>query len=163
MKSADGLILSMIEGLRQDGRLAPKSVIEIPGFPYPTFEALQQAVLSRKMHLQRFSFHYESDVFTLLASSTERFINNTYLMTMMISPVAAIVLGYLHSWWWLLAAVAGLITGSKGMKRVYNRVILSSALGSELEFCYLYFLGQVCLTTTDFRQSLYWKKSIGEA
>ena len=63
----------------------------------------------------------------------------------------------------LLVAVAGPIIALKGMKRVYNRTILTSALRSELTFCFLYFVGQVSLTTTDFRESLYWAKSNGEA
>lgn len=163
LSSPEEKIRGIVARLRQIGRTVPTSVVEIPNFPYPTFESLRHSVLSRGILLQRFSFHYESDLFTLLASPSERFASTAYSVLMFIFPVAALGLGYWLSWWWLLAGLAGPIAASKGMKRTYNRVILSSALRSELLFCYLYFAGQICLTRLDFGESLFWAKSIGEA
>lgn len=152
---AERAIFGFVEALRKNGRHVPQSLVEIPNFPYSSFSHLREEVFSQKVLLQRFAFRYESAIFDALATPFERFMRNLYIGTFTILPLASLVLAFIHSWWWLWG-MAGLIIGISRSKRLYNRVILSSAVQSELVFCFLYFVRQISITSFDFRESHYW-------
>ena len=73
-------------------------------------------------------------------------------------PIASLVLGYLVSWWLLLAIPLVFIAMSHG-KKLYNRAIFRGAFESESVFCFLYRIGQISVATADFQKSFYWTKA----
>ena len=61
------------------------------------------------MLVMRFSIHYDSDLFNLFASPTQRARFFLYFALVFVLPVAAIVLAFAHSWWWLARAPAAFL------------------------------------------------------
>jgi hypothetical protein len=76
---------------------------------------------------------------------------------MILLPLVGIVLGLLHSWWWLLLVPLGLSLRGR-FKKIYERVIFRPAIQSEKLFCFLYYVRQVLLVPPDYSESIYWGK-----
>jgi hypothetical protein len=53
--------------------------------------------------------------------------------------LAVIVTSYLLSWWLLILGPIAFIIGSKITKNAYNEAILTSAIYSEIIFCFMYY------------------------
>lgn len=158
MPSTADSVSDVIELMRENGKAVPRDVPEISDFPFDTHESLLEALRTGKMILQRFSFQYDFNLFSLLASRAEVLTYYFFLAVTYLSPIVAIVLGFMFSWWWILLAPLGIWFGMRGTKATYNKVIFSSALRSEIEFCFLYFLRQISVTSADYIASYYWKE-----
>lgn len=65
-------IRRIIEEMRKKGQSIPTSIAALPGFPFPTFSALQAALRDGRFLLQRFSVHFQPNMFSLFASSTQQ-------------------------------------------------------------------------------------------
>jgi len=154
-------VAEVISMMRENGKNVPQKVAEIPNMPIPfrSYEFLRLSCLTGGIILQRFSFQYEFNLFSLLASRWETFVYYVFLVTTYLSPVASVVLGFMYTWWWLMLIPIGMLIGMKGMKGIYNKVIFSSAMRSEIEFCLLYFLRQISLTITisPYQSTIYWQ------
>ena len=133
----------------------PRSVDEIPGFPYSNFKDLLLAFETKELLLQRFTYELLNAAFDILATPSERFRMNIYGPSWMLIPIISIALGYFASWWFILINLLILVLMSRA-KKLYNRVIYRGAFGSELVFCFLYRTGQVCVTTANFKKSYHW-------
>lgn len=79
------------------------------------------------------------------------------MASLFILPIGSALLAFIYSWWWLLGVLSVFFMLGRS-KRLYNRVICSAAFESELQFCFLYFVGQVCVTSADFKDSFYWAR-----
>lgn len=101
---AEAKVLRIAEEMRKKGKPIPRSLHELPDFPFSTFESLREALAQRRMLMQRFSIHCESDIFNLFASRFQCARFSVYLALVFLLPVAAIVLAFAHSWWWLALA-----------------------------------------------------------
>lgn len=155
---ANSTIMKVADELRGKGKPFPTAIREIPNFPFDSFAGLMDAFRQRTVLLQRFSSHFDNNIFELFASRWERNLNTLYIALAFLLPLSFIALAFFYSWWWL-AGLPSLLFALGRSKRLYNRVILSSAFVSELYFCFLYGTGQVCVTTADFDNSYYWKSS----
>lgn len=155
--STEAAILRIVDEMRKKGQSVPISVAEIPGFPFPTFSSLQAAIRDRRFLLQRFSVHFEANIFSLFASSMQKAANRLYMAGLFVLPIGSVVLAFIYSWWWLLGVLSLFFVLGRS-KRLYNRVIYSAAFESELQFCFLYFIRQVCVTSADFEESFYWQR-----
>jgi hypothetical protein len=151
-------ILQIADRMRKKGKPIPAGVHEIPDFPYPSFESLREALRHGKVLLQRFSVNYDSGIFNLFATPIQRSLNTLYFTLGALLPLTSVILAFVYSWWWLAGAVSLFVALGRS-KKLYNRVILSAAMSSELFFSFLYFTGQVCVTTSDFTKSYYWHKA----
>ena len=154
----DTTIHKIADAMRTKGNLFPTALCDIPGIPFKSFDKLSTSVQEGSVLLQRFSTNFDNYTFELFASHSEKNLNTFYIALAFLLPVFSIILSFTHSWWWL-AGIPTLFWPLGKSKKIYNRVILSSALSSELYFCYLYVARQICLTTPDFKNSLYWNKS----
>jgi hypothetical protein len=134
----------------------PRSVGEIPDFPYSNFDDLSQAFRTNEFHLHRHAYELVTGVFDILATPFERFMSSAYSMSFVVIPIASIALGYFVSWWFLLALLLIPISMRQG-KKLYNRVIFRGAFESEAVFCFLYRIGQINVVSADFHgPSYYW-------
>jgi hypothetical protein len=133
----------------------PRSVGEVPGFPYSNFKDLLLAFETKELLLQRFAYELLNAAFEILATPSERFRMNVYSSSWIFIPIISLVLGYFTSWWFILINLLILVLMSRA-KKLYNRVIYRGAFGSELVFCFLYRTGQVCVTTANFKKSYHW-------
>ena len=149
-------ILKVAEAMRQKGKPFPTAVIEIPNIPFSSFTELLSAIRSSSVILQRFSTHFDNNIFEMVATRFQRNLNTLYIASAFLVPVLCFVLAFIYSWWWLVGLLVFPLALGRA-KKLYNRVILSSALSSELYFCFLYATGQVCITTSDFEHSYYWQ------
>ncbi|VVN40722.1 hypothetical protein [Pseudomonas fluorescens] len=150
-------ILRIVDEMRKKGQFIPTSVATIPRFPFPTFSALQAALRDHSFLLQRFSVHFEANIFNLFASSMQQAANKLYMASSFVLPIGSVALAFIYSWWWLLGVLSLFLVLGRS-KRLYNRVIYSAAFESELQFYFLYFVGQVCITSADFKESFYWER-----
>lgn len=150
-------ILRIVDEMSKKGQSIPTSIAAIPEFPFPTFSALQAALRDRRFLLQRFSVHFEANIFSLFASSTQKAANKLYMAGLFVLPIGSVVLAFIYSWWWMLGVLSLFFVLGRS-RRLYNRVIYSAAFESELQFCFLYFIGQVCVTSADFNESFYWQR-----
>lgn len=155
-------IHKIADAMRTKGNSFPTALRDIPGIPFKSFDELSASVQEGTVILQRFSTHFDNNTFELFASRIERNLNTFYIALAFLLPVFCIILTFTHSLWWL-AGIPTIFWPLGKSKKIYNRVILSSALSSalssELYFCFLYVARQVCLTTPDFKNSFYWNKS----
>lgn len=155
--TSEAKVLLVVNDLRAKGKQIPRAISEIPDFPFSTYSALCESIARHQVLLQRFSSNYENGIFSLLASPSERALSTFFTGLAFLLPLGSVVLAFVHSWWWLLGTL-GLFAGLSRGKRLYNRVILSSAMRSEVVFSFLYFTQQVCVTSTDFKESFYWNR-----
>ena len=145
----------LVENLRRNGKQVPARLSEIPDFPYSQFDQLQAAILSGAVQMKRFPFHYDARLFDLLASPFQCFLSTFYTaVAFFLVPLISIVMAFVHSWWWLLG-ISAIAVGLSRKKRLYNRVMLSSAFQSEAVFSFLYFVRQVCIISANYR-TYYW-------
>lgn len=154
-KTAEEKVAKIVSELRAKGRPVPRTISEIPGFPCQTWEELQRAWKSEHLLLQRFSVHFEGDIFGLFATGGERFQLTAYSTATYLVPLAAIALAFVDSWWWLIGIVFPVI-GVKRTKALYNGAIYRAAFSTEAFFCFLYFARQVSVTTVDYKKSYFW-------
>jgi hypothetical protein len=153
--TAEKKIMELIENFKQKDKIIPVTVGTIPDFPFGKFEELSQAILSRKILIQRFAFEYLAWLLKILASPVEKFLSNFYIALSIIGPAISIILVFIYSWWWLFGIVVFPICMSKN-KHLYNKVIVSSAVSSEVIFCFLYYIRQISLTSLDYSTTYYW-------
>ena len=149
-------IAKVAEDVRAKGKPFPLNVSDIPNLPFDSFDNLMAGFKMRSVILQRFSVHYDNNIFELFASSAQKSLNTIYIALAFVVPIACIALAIFHSWWWLLGLPSLLFFLGRS-KKLYNKVILSAAFKSELKFCFLYVTGQICVTTSDFSESYYWE------
>lgn len=152
---AEKRIVELIENLKQKDKIIPVTVETIPNIPFSKFEELRQAILSRKILIQRFVFEYLAWLFKILANPVEKFLSNFYIGLSFIGPIVSIILVFTHSWWWLFGIIVFPICMSKN-KHLYNKVIYASAVNSEVIFCFLYYIRQISLTSIDYSTTYYW-------
>lgn len=138
------------------GKPIPETVAEIPGFPFPTFAELKEALLWHRIVLIRFSSAYNGDIWQTFASAFQSARLNLCFASAVLLPIAGVVLGYLYSWWWLLLIISPYYALKRGT-RLYNSVIFSSARQSELFFCFLFYARAIALTPPDFSKSIFWQ------
>jgi hypothetical protein len=157
MTGTESGLRDVVSGLRSKWGAFPERIADIPGFPYSTFAELRTAIESRAVLLQRFSFEYGSSIFALVATKAEQ----AYLRFLSVvgfgGPLLGLVLAFTVRWWWLIPGILTPFVVMREYKKVYNSVIYRAALGSELAFCFLYRVKQVCLTAPDHQGSVYWK------
>lgn len=153
--SAERIVAEMVVALRAKGHSIPRSIGEIPDFPCRTWSELLEAWELDRLLLQRFSAHFDSNLFGMFATRGERLQLPFYSMGIYVIPVASVALAFIQSWWWLIG-VAFPVIGFKRTKSLYNGAIYRAAFSSETIFCYLYFLRQVNLATPDFQNIYYW-------
>ena len=149
-------ILKVAEAMRLKGKPFPTAINEIPNIPFRSFNELLLGLRARSVILQRFSTHFDNNIFEMVATPFQRNLNTFYVASAFLLPVACAVLAFIYSWWWLAGLLLFPIALGRA-KKLYNRVVLSAALASELYFCFLYATGQVCITTSNFEQSYYWE------
>lgn len=149
-------LIEFIKTLRSKGRNAPKTFADIPDFPFENLDEFRSAIQDGDVLIQLFSLTYMTTVFKALATPFENHLFNSYCFLAVAFPVTSFALAFLHSWWWLVGTAGGPFFWSAS-KRVYSRIVFSSALGSELGFCFLYILKAIAITSTDFWHCLYWE------
>lgn len=145
----------LVTDLEAGGRNVPREVGDLPDFPRKTFKELTQAVTAGELHIQRFSFELNGDLFSLLATSSERIWMRVYRLSLLVVPIAVLALGYSVSWWFLLG-IALIPWAIKQIKSRYAEVILHSAFHSEAIFCFLYYIRQVGVCPTGSLAIAYW-------
>ena len=152
---AERKIADIVDGFEAKGRVIPRVVGKLPDFPYTTFDALTQAFKQGAVLLQRFKYEINIELFETFATSFERFWFNAYTPSLAVIPLGAIALGYFVSWWFLLLVVLVPLS-MKWTKNLYNRVIFRAAFGSELIFCFLYYIGTVNVCKADGSKNYFW-------
>ena len=144
------LVSTIADSLREKGHDIPRRLDEIAGLPYSAHESLRQDALAGKVHVHRMLGSQNADVFTLLSRSSDKMLQNVYMMMMFGGPIVSLVLCFVQSWLWLIGVVAFPIIGTRSLKRLYNQVILRAALSSELAFCFLYGSGKIAVSSANF-------------
>lgn len=158
MTENERTLRQVIDGLRDKWGSFPVRLLELPGVPYPDFASLRAAVSAGQVLLQRFSFEYGPSIFSLFATPTDRTYVKFITFIGFAGPVVGIVLAFAVRWWWIIPGVFTPFLVLREHKKVYNRVIYRGALSSEIGFCFLYRVKQVCLTSPDNCTSLYWRE-----
>lgn len=145
------------EGQRAKGRPYPRHFQDIPDIPVSTFSDMREAVRNRMLLLQRFSVDFNSAIFQLVAAPHEVRLQNLFVALSFLIPAASLVLAIVVSWWFLIG-ILGFFIAMGRSKRMYNSAIIRSAIASEEAFIFLYYTRQICLTSSDFNASYYWKQ-----
>jgi hypothetical protein len=158
VSESDNGLREVIEDLRRKWGAFPERISEIPNLPYADFASLRAAITQRHVVLQRFSSEYGSTVFGLFAQPAERAYVKFISFVGFAAPIIGLVLAFAVSWWWVIPGILTPIFVIREHKKIYNGVIYRGAFSSEQGFCFLYRVGQVCLTSPDYRNSLYWKE-----
>ncbi len=153
-QASEEKIITLVQSLRKQGKHVPVALSDIPGFPFRDFGQLRTMITSGQVLLRRFSFHYDSALFSALARPGERFQRDVLIGVMFLVPVLAVILAFLYAWWSAFGLLAFFV-GMKGNKKLYNSVIFRAALYSEPLFCFLYYARQVSLGSGG--QEYYWK------
>lgn len=151
------LITMFMDGLQDKGHKIPETISNIPDFPYLDFKVMSDDILSGKMLIQRFGYNCNVTIFDLFSTPFDRFMNWCFIAMYTLVPLIFIIMSVVYSWWFLFG-VLSIYFGMSKSKKLYNKVIFRWAIQSETIFCFLYFTGQICLTTTDYNHSYYWKQ-----
>jgi hypothetical protein len=154
--SREAKIVDISNQLRRKGKNIPMAISEIPDFPFSTFDSLVDSIRSGEMMIQRFAFEYVTDIFDILADPLERMLFTSYLIIAYGGPIVSIALAIFVSWWCLIGLLSFPIFVTRN-KPLYNRVILRSGIRSEPVFCFLYYVKQISIITSDFKTKYYWK------
>ena len=116
-------ILKVAETMRQQGKPFPTAIREIPDVPFQSFEELLSAIRAGSVILQRFSTHFDSNIFEMVATPFQRNLNTLLIGSAFILPVVSVVLAFVFSWWWLFGLLLFPFALGRA-KRLYNRVVL---------------------------------------
>jgi hypothetical protein len=153
-KAIEELARTLEEG---KGYQIPRRVEDMPELPFETYEQLLQATKTGKITLLRFSFEPSTIIFSRCARAFERFLMTAYGALSYLTPVIAIALGYFISWWFLVGVLFYFSFISAG-KKLFNRVIFRNAFTSESVFCFLFFSGQISVSTVDRNTQYYFNR-----
>jgi hypothetical protein len=149
---------SVATKLREAGHSVPRTMADIPGLPYESIEALKSALRAGEVRLQRFSTAPSSSTLKLTGSPMEQRLATLYAASIWLLPILCIFLAIAKSAWWLIGCVVIPVVAFRATKRLYSRAVYRAALAGEEQFCFLYFLGEISLTSPDYRTSWYWRK-----
>lgn len=149
-----GIIRSKLEA---KGRIIPRRLSELPTLPYKDFNKLKEMLLARRVLIQKFKFSYYGWLLRLVSSPWERFQSTFFMGMTYIGPIIAIVLCFSVSWWFLLAVIILPMKGMAWTKKHYTNQICCAALLSETIFSFLFYMGQISITSIDFKDNYYWK------
>jgi hypothetical protein len=137
-------------GIMNDrGRNIPQTVDSFPDLPFEGFECLIGEIKNGGATICRFSTGMNSDIFQAVAAPHQKFINTAGLIVAYGGILAVIVTSYLVSWWLLILGPISFIIGSKITKKSYNEAIFTSAMYSEIIFCFMYYAGIVSIEAGD--------------
>jgi hypothetical protein len=148
-------VLKFVSELEKKGQTVPKTVSEIPNFPYQSYQSLKDELNVRKVLLQQFTMSNQQ-IFNLFATSQFQFKMTFCSIALWLFPISLIAISVVYSLWLLLLFFIFPILIGKS-RRIYNQALFSAALSSELNFCVLFFLNQICLTSIDFKHYFSWK------
>lgn len=157
IKSAEEKIINLIFDLEKKGKIIPKKLNEISDVPFRSYESLIDQFNQGNIIVKRFAFEYLSGIFNLLSTPFERSMQMVYTFGAFGLPLISIALAIFHSWWWLLGGMSPIFFLSWN-KKLYNVVILRSAISSEVVFCFLFYIRQISITSSDYSRTYYWEE-----
>jgi hypothetical protein len=155
IKSAEEKITILTDHFSKEGKNIPTTIAEIPNIPFQTFQEIQQALISHKILIQHFAFRYSPEYFDILANPFEKMLLTVYSKLALAITIIFAVLSFVYSWWCLLGILIYPVGMSK-FKKMYNSIIYKSSFQSEIIFCFLYYVGQICLTTPNYSTDYHW-------
>lgn len=155
-KRLQAAALKVIHQIRDSGGNLPATLRDIPHFPFENFPELQEAVLSGRYVISRFAFRYELELFNLIATRFEFLKLQAAIILTYAMPLAALVLAFLHSWWWLFGLFSYFV-GMRWSKNAYNGPIHRAARSSEAAFCLLFYTSQVHVYDLEEMKEYEWK------
>ncbi len=148
----------IVTTLNERGKRIPRSITELTPFPSNSYAALQSAFREGALRLYKQSFHYDAELFPLLAKWGMKIKYNVGLLVTFAGPIAAIAAALLLSWWWLLAVPVAFFVGMGMTRSAYQQAIFLAALESEAAFCLLYFYGQIGLHDMQTSRGFYYDR-----
>lgn len=157
LMDTDAQVVEVVEAIRKKGAPFPTRIDEVPGIPVKSFEELLQRLRTRELLMQRFSVHFNYNIFSIFASPGQQRLNTFYMACVYLVPLACLVLAFTYRWWVGLGALSFFWFLGRS-KKLYNTVIFQAAGRSELYFCFLYVMRQVGLTPADYGTTYYWNQ-----
>jgi hypothetical protein len=130
-----------IKSRDRDG-ITKSSLADIPEIRDKDWASLKAKLFAGTIQVQEMATSPIS--FALLAAPSDRAGFNLFNALAVLAPIAAVVLAFLFSWWFLLLAF-GFFAMLKTAKGFYRTVIFQGVTASEAVFCFLFSRNTICL------------------
>jgi hypothetical protein len=150
----EAVIDSLVSDLNQEGRRVPVRLSELEDFPYSSFSELLAALESEDAKLIRWAPAMESELFSMVASKSEKAMFHSSIAGGYVGVLSGIVLAAIYHWWLFILVPFSYVAGASRGRSTYDKTILSTATCSEKAFCFLYFIKQVSVARPGENQSL---------
>ena len=157
LAETDRQVTQVIEAARKKGLPFPSRLSDMPGLPVHGFDELLQRLRSRELLLQRFSVHFNLNIFSIFASPAQKRLNTFYMACVYLVPLGSLALASAYRWWFGLGFLSFFWFLGRS-KKLYNTVIFQAASRSELYFCFLYVMRQIGITPADYGTTYYWNQ-----
>jgi hypothetical protein len=119
------------------------SLSQLEEISIKSYSKLQELMRSGEAIMRQYPLSSRSGTFSLIATSSEKQLFNFVTYLTFLVPLAAIILGFTYSWWFLLLLFVPIFT-TRSNKRIYLHALFNRAANSEIAFCFL-FCGK-CIT-----------------
>jgi hypothetical protein len=156
--STETKVQKVAMAMRLLGHDVPDDISDLPDFPPTTFAQLTNAIYTKRLILQRFQslqLPLVEDMCTRPGENRPGCMSGPFMLGILV----IVVLASQISWWILLLLVVFIPASAKGAVKSYDSVVFRTALSSETAFCLLYRMGQVSVTSADYRRCCYWSDS----
>jgi len=121
---------------------------QLEEIPVTSYSKLQELMQSGKAIMRQFPLSTGSNTFNLISTISERRQFNFVTFLTYLIPIAAIILGFIYSWWFLLLIFISIYTTRLG-KRIYLHALFNRAANSEILFCFLFCLNRITIELPD--------------
>ena len=118
------------------------SLMDIPEIKDKDWASLKGKLFAGTIQVQEMATSPIS--FALLAAPSDRAGFKLFNTLAILAPIAAMVLGFTFSWWFLLLAL-GFFVMLRTAKGFYRTVIFQGVTASEAVFCFLFSRNTICL------------------
>ena len=127
---------------RDRERITTSTLKDIPEIKGKDWESLKTKLFDGTIQVREMTTSPIS--FALLAAPSDRAGFKFFNTLAILAPLAAVVLAFMFSWWFLLLAL-GFFVMLRTAKSFYRTVIFQGVTASEAVFCFLFSRNTICL------------------
>jgi len=113
------------------------SLSQIEEIPMDSYGRLQELMRSGEARMRQYPLSTGAGIFTLISKKSESLLFYFVGLLTFLMPLAALILSFIYSWWFLLISLISFFTTRLG-KWMYLHALFNRAANSEIMFCLLF-------------------------
>ena len=142
MNNNESLIDRLAEKLESKDPKYPKTVSDIPDFPYSSYAEMISATKEGAFRISKFSYNQEFDALRIVNPKWAMPYTISVLATFLV-PILSIAMAFIVSHWFWLGLIY-FILGGMLTSRIWSIATISAAKSSEKAFCFLFYCSAIC-------------------